>query len=352
MPHDSIHVDRQQVAWSIRELLAGDCKRSTRSLPVAALWSRFGWSRCWGEQLPPPARIITQPELLPALRVETIFPIQYEDTIKDHIHRIANLVKFIQSGGLVEPLVIGQDGDLWDGMHRLTALYLTRTKTVIVLDFSEDLQDFTLPPLQSIFHSEFLSESHTQRLFRRFAQTNPFPHVICSQILFPKVACEIQRELEFASWRLVETDFYQQHEFSLLDCPYAPGPLLTALRDVVLGDEFALLLSRLTGHAGLRIVDIACHKSTPGQAIGIHTDYSEDEEICRLTLHFNESWKLEEGGLFVVFGSENPNSAVAAFLPEMNTAILFEISERSFHAVTCVDGMRPRYSIVIAATPS
>lgn len=352
MPHDSIHVDRQQVAWSIRELLAGDCRRSTRSLSVAALWSRFAWSRCWGEELPPPARIITQPGLLPALRVETLFPIQYEDTVEDHVHRIANLVKFIQLGGSIEPLVIGRDGDLWDGMHRLAALYLTRTETVIVLDFSEKLQDFTLPPLQSVFCSEFLSELHTQWLSRWFAQAEPFPHVFCPQILVPKVADEIQQELEFASWRLVETEFYQQYEFSLLDCSYALGPSLTAFRDVVLSGEFVLLLSRLTGHAGLRIVDIACHKSTKGQAIGIHTDYSEDEEICRLTLHFNESWKLEEGGLFVVFGSENPNSAVAAFLPEMNTAILFEISEQSFHAVTCVDGMRPRYSIVIAATSS
>src|SRR5260221_13320550 len=189
------------------------------------------------------------------------------------------------------------------------------------------------------------------RLANRIALAAPYRHVYFPQVLRPSVASSIRLELGSLPWRLAETDFYQQYEVSLLDGPpVAIGASLAALRQAATSDEFARVLTQLTTHRGLRTVDVACHRSTTGQTIGIHTDHSEDRETCRLTLHFNDRWSIEDGGLFVVFGSEDPASAMEAFAPEMNTAVLFEISERSFHAVTHVECRRPRYSIVIATT--
>ncbi|TMQ07569.1 MAG: 2OG-Fe(II) oxygenase [Deltaproteobacteria bacterium] len=348
---DSSDVDRNGSAPRVQGLLAGLGARTCRTLPVDALWSHFGWARCWGELLPAPARLVALPVLRSAVALARPLAVRYDDTLQDHVHRISNVVLHLKSGGRIEPLVLGPDGNLWDGMHRLAALHLLRADTTDVIDFSQGTSGgFIRVAAASVFDPNFLRDPNLCRIADRFAVAAPFRHVYFPHVLQPSLAFAIRLELESLPWRLAKTDFYQQYEMSLLDCQPGVGASLTALRDFAMSDDFARILARITAHHSLRTVDVACHRSTTGQTIGIHTDDSEDGESCRLTLHFNAAWPVEDGGLFVVFGNKDPTSAIAAFAPEMNTAVLFEISERSFHAVTHVEGIRSRYSIVIAMT--
>lgn len=348
---DSTYSDRNGRAPRVQGLLASSHTRMGRTIPVDALWSHFGWSRCWGELVPSPARLVALPALRSAVALARPLVVRYDDTLQDHLHRISNVVLHLKSGGRIEPLVLGPDGDLWDGMHRLAALHLLRADTTDVIDFSQGASGgFVRVAAASVFDPNFLLDSSLCQLADRFAVAAPYRHVYFPHVLLPSLAFAIRLELESLPWQLAQTDFYQQYEMSLLDCQPGVGASLTTLRDFAMSDDFARILARITAHRSLRTVDIACHRSTTGQTIGIHTDSSEDRESCRLTLHFNAAWSVEDGGLFVVFANQSPASAIAAFAPEMNTAVLFEISERSFHAVTHVEGVRPRYSIVIAMT--
>ncbi|MDQ2976995.1 MAG: 2OG-Fe(II) oxygenase, partial [Acidobacteriota bacterium] len=156
-------------------------------------------------------------------------------------------------------------------------------------------------------------------------------------------------ESEGLAWTLSTTEFYEQYEVSLIDTEELfDNTALDVLREVALSSPFNELISAITGQGGLKVADVACHRSTTGQQIGIHNDFYPGGETCRFTIHLNPAWQLDEGGLFVTFASEDSATMRAAYLPAMNSALVFEISRKSFHAVTAVTSTRPRYSIVIS----
>jgi Rps23 Pro-64 3,4-dihydroxylase Tpa1-like proline 4-hydroxylase len=240
---------------------------------------------------------------------------------------------------------------LWDGKHRLAALYMCDVPEVDVLDFSEGRSDLLLPPVSAdeVLAPRLRAADAPDVLRHRFDKAEPYRHVFIPEVFDTAFAEAITGEIEGLPWRLATTDFYEQYEDSLIDTerPFA-GTALDALREVALSPEFAELISSVTRQGPLDVVDVACHRSTTGQQIGIHNDFYPEGEVCRFTIHLNPGWTLEDGGLFVTFAVADSAAVRAAYLPAMNSALLFEISAASFHAVTEVATARPRYSIVIS----
>lgn len=351
MPYDSHHIDQSGQTWSIRELLASDRPRILRRLKTAALWSRTSHRRSWGGELPSPGYILAASGLGRDAVVPDDAAIQYEDTTADHTLRIASLIRANKSGGVFEPLIIGLDGLLWDGKHRLAALYACAVPEVEVFDFSDGTTQLLEPPvlLADVLARRLLA-SHASGVLRdRFDRAQPYRHVFVPEVFEASFAEALARDIESLPWRLATTDFYEQYEDSLIDTerPYA-GTALDALREVAMSPEFADLISSVTGQGPLDVVDVACHRSIAGQQIGIHNDFYPEGEVCRFTIHLNPNWSLRDGGLFVTFAAADSAAVRAAYLPAMNSALLFEISPASFHAVTEVTAPRPRYSIVVS----
>lgn len=350
MPHDSHYVDSNGKSWSIRELLESPRPRKLRKIPVDYLWSCWACKRRWGDSLPSPARLLGSPIFLNALSSQRL-KVSFEDTVEAHTARIINFVRLYRDGNGLPPLVIGPDGNFWDGVHRLSALYTMGVCEVDVADFTINgsYGSDECGTLDLVFDSTWIDDGR-EAVRRLLEEGKPYRHLFLPQVLRSKMADDILAEYPDLPWRLSETDFYEQYEITLLDCQQPIGESLRALREVVLSYRFAKRLSSITGFPSLRVSDIACHRSTSGQQIGIHTDYSDNREVCRLTLHFNPHWRVEDGGLFVTFAGPEIDSAVATYPPEHNSAILFKISEHSYHAVTPVDSNRERYSMVIAMT--
>lgn len=351
MPYDSLHIDENGRTWSIRDLLASDRPRVLKHLKTACLWSRTSHRRCWGSDLPSPAYILATSSLRQVAVITDDSVIQYENTVADHELRIASLIQAQRRGNFIEPVIIGLDGWLWDGMHRLAALYACNVPEVDVLDFSDGRSGLLRPPvsLDEVL-APCLREADAPNVLRnRFDKAQPYRHIFIPDVFDGTFTEAVTRESEGLAWRLATTDFYEQYEVSLIDTeqPFA-GTALDALREVALSPQFAELVSTITGQRQLEVVDVACHRSTTGQQIGIHNDFYPEEEVCRFTIHLNANWTVDEGGLFVTFAAADCEAMTAAYLPAMNSALLFEISPSSFHAVTEVTGARPRYSIVIS----
>lgn len=351
MPYDSLHIDEDGQTWSIRDLLASDRPRAPRRLVTPCLWSRTSYQRCWGSDLPSPAYILATSGLLQTAEVTDNSVIQYTNTVEDHVLRIGRLIQAQRRGDFIEPLVIGLDGWLWDGKHRLAALYACNIPEVDVLDFSEGRSILLRPPVsldEAI--APCLREADALDVLReRFGKAQPYRHIFMPEVFDAAFAEAVARESEWLEWRLSTTEFYEQYEVSLIDTeePFN-STALDALREVALSPQFVKFISNIAGLGQLDVVDVACHKSTNGQQIGIHNDFYPEGEVCRFTIHLNSGWTLDDGGLFVTFASEDLATMTAAYLPSMNSALLFEISPASFHAVTEMTGSRPRYSIVIS----
>lgn len=177
-------------------------------------------------------------------------------------------------------------------------------------------------------------------------ECHPFEH--CS---VPCALGEVESEAVLAwletsaPWRLKVASFYEQYEFSLLDCelPRAidallGGPIVEAVRSKVeaifgtrLGDRY----------------DVTAHKLVRGQRIRIHNDYIPGQETHRVLVQLNRGWVDENGGILMLFASDDAADLVKAFRPQHDTGFAFAISPTSHHAVTpIVSG--DRYTLVFS----
>jgi Rps23 Pro-64 3,4-dihydroxylase Tpa1-like proline 4-hydroxylase len=164
----------------------------------------------------------------------------------------------------------------------------------------------------------------------------PFPHFAIPAILAPGVADQVLAWFQdSAPWRLRVESFYEQYEFSLISednselaHELAGETVVEAARQLI-REHFAV-------HGELALVDVSAHKLTPGQTIRIHNDWIGGEETHRVLIQLNDGWFFNNGGLLMLFGSRAPEDVRSVIEPSHGSGFAFEISERSFHAVSTI----------------
>jgi Rps23 Pro-64 3,4-dihydroxylase Tpa1-like proline 4-hydroxylase len=177
------------------------------------------------------------------------------------------------------------------------------------------------------------------------ASALPFPHFQVPAILAADEADQVLAWLRTeAPWNLRVESFYEQHEFSLLNTP-----LGSEVADLV-GERFVetarrALMDRFETERHLDLVDVSAHRLTPGQTIRVHNDFIGEEETHRLLIQLNGGWSADRGGLLMLFADERPESVKHIVMPTHGSGFAFEISPKSFHAVSTIrDG--ERYTLV------
>jgi Rps23 Pro-64 3,4-dihydroxylase Tpa1-like proline 4-hydroxylase len=95
----------------------------------------------------------------------------------------------------------------------------------------------------------------------------------------------------------------------------------------------------------LELVSVTAHKHVKNQSIGIHNDYIDNEETHRLVIQINSEWNEAKGGFIMLFNSSNAEDVAKVIRPINNSALGFEISQKSNHAVSKIHDFT-RYSIV------
>ena len=162
---------------------------------------------------------------------------------------------------------------------------------------------------------------------------DPFPYVLSLESLELDVSYRVLAWFESdAPWRLVETDFYEQFEFSLLDARL-PSELIFLQSP----DFLAAVRSRVADLFGADLgerVDVTAHRLVPGQRIRLHNDFIARAETHRLLIQLNRNWKDENGGLLLLSNSRDPSDTRKVFRPVHNSAIGFAITPESYHAVS------------------
>ena len=172
-------------------------------------------------------------------------------------------------------------------------------------------------------------------LFEADVRTAPFTHATHVAPL-PAELCDAAltwMETD-APWRLRVASFYEQWELHL-----HPRALPTDLHPL-LGDETVSVLRRLLlapiASAPLRLTEVTAHKLVPGQTIRVHNDHRPKGETHRLLIQLNRGWADEQGGLLLLFGSATADDVRRILRPTHRSAMAFEISPQSFHAVSTI----------------
>ncbi len=161
----------------------------------------------------------------------------------------------------------------------------------------------------------------------------PFPYVLSLESFELDVSYRVLAWFESdAPWRLVETDFYEQFEFRLLEAQLPPE--LTFLQSPDFLTAVRLRAANLFGAALGERIDVTAHRLVPGQRIRLHNDFIARAETHRLLIQLNRDWKDENGGFLLFFNSSDPPNIPRVFRPVHNSAIGFAITPESHHAVS------------------
>jgi Rps23 Pro-64 3,4-dihydroxylase Tpa1-like proline 4-hydroxylase len=174
--------------------------------------------------------------------------------------------------------------------------------------------------------------------------SEPFPYAVSARAFDDGVSANILAWLESeAPWKLVETDFYEQFEFSFLDAELPAA--LALLREQTFIDSLTTDVRKLFGVSLSGRVDATAHKLLPGQRIRIHNDFIPEAETHRLLIQLNRGWEDGDGGFLLFFNSPDPADVHKVLRPIHNSAVAFAISPDSHHAVTAIHGGE-RYTLV------
>ncbi|MGO3346764.1 MAG: cyclophane-containing peptide 2OG-Fe(II) oxygenase YhhC [Marinomonas sp.] len=148
---------------------------------------------------------------------------------------------------------------------------------------------------------------------------------------------------ESAPWRLIETDFYEQYEFSLLEQKFSK-PIDQLASAETLDDLRQHVASLFNANLSDR-VDVTAHKLIPGQTIRIHNDFIPGEETHRVLVQLNRDWIDDYGGQLMLFSGPEPDQISKIVPPQSGSIQGFAISPESHHAVSTVHGGE-RFTIV------
>lgn len=165
----------------------------------------------------------------------------------------------------------------------------------------------------------------------------PFHYGLFSSVFSAPAHADVLTWLEESdAWALAQTDFYEQYEFCADDV-HMPQTV-EFLQKPALREELCSMMGSLFKTELSRDIRLLAHKLMPGQHIGIHNDVIEGGESYRLTVQMNRGLRDEDGGYFMLFNSSNPSDIHRILRPVTNSAVAFNISERSNHAVSAQCG--------------
>lgn len=179
-------------------------------------------------------------------------------------------------------------------------------------------------------------------------RTEPFPHVTHPAPLPAMLCAAALTWMETtAPWRLRIASFYEQWELHL-EPSVLPVELTAILATETIDRLRTEILTPLT-NARLSLTEITAHKLVPGQTIRVHNDYLDGGESHRLLIQLNRGWDDAQGGLLMLFGSASPEDVRRILRPVNRSAMAFQISPQSFHAVSTIR-QGHRYTLVYSFT--
>ena len=160
----------------------------------------------------------------------------------------------------------------------------------------------------------------------------PFPHVIVKDFLDEQTLDLVTYALAGLEYDFDESDLFNYLSFGLTDVDH---PVINILRDD-LGDEtWRAKVAERFGVKSLSKIDMSAYVYGLGSFLLPHDDQVEGRVIA-YSLHLTDIEMTEKmGGALDLYEADKTgvSKLVKSIIPEYNSLIMFEVSEKSWHQV-------------------
>jgi len=194
--------------------------------------------------------------------------------------------------------------------------------------------------LRTMLDNHVLADAQAYR--EAFASADPFPHVVIDDFFAPAVAASLLAAFPAFERGNAVGDDGRLGGKSTLERVRALGPAYQQLDELIQGAPFLRLIGEITGIDDLLYdpwyLGGGTHENRHGMSLDPHVDfnYHPSERWHRrlnLIVYLNPEWDEAWGGNLELFRDPHedrrPTRSVA---PRFNRCVIFETSERSWHA--------------------
>jgi Rps23 Pro-64 3,4-dihydroxylase Tpa1-like proline 4-hydroxylase len=174
-------------------------------------------------------------------------------------------------------------------------------------------------------------------LAKEFADGDPFPHVVIDGFLDEDFAGQLVAEFPTIEAMSRSKDYVfgdKREEAALGDA----GPACRAYRDFLLSDDFAQIVSTITGRK--LFVDASFHgggfhQGGDGSHLDTHVDFNIHPKhkdwlrVLNMLLYLNQDWLAEYDGSLLL--RSDPKNEPLAVAPLFNRAVFMLTGDNTFH---------------------
>jgi hypothetical protein len=128
----STYTDQSGKEWHIPQLISSNLPRIQKEVSVIVVLNPILHEQRWGLEAGNLEDVLT---LAKELEI-TPCQVRRGDTLLDHARCTCSMIFALSKGWEPEPIIIGLDGTVWDGLHRLIAFSLIGRITIEAIDFS------------------------------------------------------------------------------------------------------------------------------------------------------------------------------------------------------------------------
>lgn len=174
--------------------------------------------------------------------------------------------------------------------------------------------------------------------------TTPFPHVVVKNFLDEQTLDLVTYALAGLEYDFDESDLFSYLSFGLTEVDH---PVINILRDD-LGDEiWRSKVAKSFGIQALSNIDMSAYVYGLGSFLLPHDDQVEGRVIA-YSLHLTDIEMTEKmGGALNLYEADKAGNSklVKSIIPEFNSLIMFEVSDKSWHQVSEVLGDIQRLTV-------
>ena len=177
----------------------------------------------------------------------------------------------------------------------------------------------------------------------RFAQANPFRHVVIDNFFEPAFAQRLLAEFPAFNPALAKNEIYGGVWGKAVNTRLREiAPAYRELYDLIASPEFLATIGEISGITGL-MFDPAfygggTHENLHGQDLDPHVDFNYDQaqqlhRRLNLIVYLNKDWRAEWGGALELHSNPRrpEENRIRSIDPLFNRAVLFETNEHSWH---------------------
>ncbi len=176
-----------------------------------------------------------------------------------------------------------------------------------------------------------ITHTNPEKVTESFQSQKPYPYIQIENFLEPEIFAGVKQAvttLEFYPKSSDLFDFYQTNDLVSIT-----EPTLTAFTEYLYSEDFVAYMETLTGTKLSTKADLFVSIYQDTNYLLPHDDKIGTRKIAFLI--YLEDFTKEEGGALEIWDNKDgvPTKIVDTIIPKANSLALFEVSEKSFHAV-------------------